>query len=172
MAFGRRSILIAAAALGSGRARAAAIAPERFLWMQNAAGEEVAVAFRAGEEYIPAAIARLRHLLRDVHAGVEGPMPPLLLDMLSVLQEGWDYSRPIIVRSGYRTPLSNAAIEGAARRSLHLHGQAVDMAVPGISADELGTRAAGLARRLGFMGVGAYPSFVHLDIGPQRVWTR
>jgi uncharacterized protein YcbK (DUF882 family) len=171
MLVGRRYILIAAAALGSGRARAAP-ASERFLWLQNMAGEEVAVAFRSGEDYLPATIARLRHLLRDVHAGVEGPMPPLLLDMLSVLQEGWEYTRPIVVRSGYRTAGSNAAIEGAAPGSLHLVGQAVDMAVPGMPASELGSRASELARRLGFMGVGAYPGFIHLDIGPPRRWAR
>ena len=29
-----------------------------------------------------------------------------------------------------------------------------------------------LSQRFGFMGVGLYPGFVHLDVGPRRAWTR
>jgi uncharacterized protein YcbK (DUF882 family) len=176
MSLARRTILKAAAAAPLGmlwaRAARATAAPERFLWVRNDAGEEVATAYRAGEEYHPQALARLRHLLRDMHAGAEGPLPPLLVDMLSVLQEHWHYTRPLIVRSGYRTSRTNASLEGAAPASLHLVGQAADITVPGMAPNDVAMAVWTLSRRMGFLGIGVYPRFVHMDIGPQRVWTR
>jgi uncharacterized protein YcbK (DUF882 family) len=172
----RRSLLCAAAAVPLGvlwtRAARAAAAPERVVWLRNGAGEEVATAYRAGEEYDARALAKLRHLLRDTHAGAEGPLPPLLVDMLSVLQEQWGYTRPLIVRSGFRTHRTNATLEGAAPASLHLVGQAADLSVPGMPPNDLAMAVWTLSRRMGFLGIGVYPRFVHLDIGPQRVWTR
>jgi uncharacterized protein YcbK (DUF882 family) len=167
----RRSLLLAAAA-PFGAASAGTPAPERWLWARNGAGEEVATAYRSGEAYDPAALRQLRHLLRDMSADAEGPLPEMLVDVLSLLQEQWDYTRPLLVRSGFRTPRTNASLEGAAPGSLHLLGQAVDLAVPGLPVEELAMAVWTLSRRLGFMGIGVYPGFVHLDIGPQRVWTR
>uniref|UniRef100_UPI0022EA2E6D YcbK family protein n=1 Tax=Falsiroseomonas oryzae TaxID=2766473 RepID=UPI0022EA2E6D len=173
MRLARRTLLGAAAALpallSGGRARAAT---DRFVWLQNAAGEEVVGTYRSGEEHDLAAMARIRRLLRDRGAELEGPLPPLLVDMLSALQEQWEFSRPILVRSAYRTPWTNARIEGAAPASLHLRGMAVDIAVPGMPLEDLSGRAWLLGHRLGFMGIGLYSGFVHLDIGPHRVWTR
>ena len=173
---GRRPLLLGAAVAGPGaawpaRARSAA-APERWLWAQNHAGEEVAVAYREGDAYNPAALARLRHLFRDLREGVQGPLPPLLVDVLSVLQERWGYGRPLLVGSGYRTVRTNISLEGAAPASLHLRGLAADITVRGVSADELGAAVWTLSQRLGFMGVGLYRHFVHVDIGPRRAWTR
>ena len=52
---GRRPFLFAAAAASIAArpafARSAAAAPERWIWAQNHAGEEVAVAYRAGNDY-------------------------------------------------------------------------------------------------------------------------
>jgi uncharacterized protein YcbK (DUF882 family) len=172
----RRSLLRAAAAVPLGtlwaRAARAATAPERWVWLRNGAGEEIATAYRAGEDYDPRALARLRHLLRDMHAGAEGPLPPLLVDMLSVLQEQWSYTRPLILLSGFRTARTNASLEGAAPASLHLVGQAADLSVPGMSPNDLAMAVWTMSRRMGFLGIGVYPRFVHMDIGPQRVWTR
>jgi uncharacterized protein YcbK (DUF882 family) len=117
-------------------------------------------------------MAMLRHLLRDLREDAEGPLPDLLVDMLSALQEQWQYSRPLVVRSGFRTPRTNASLEGAAPGSLHLSGLAVDVNVPGMRNDDVAMTVWSLSRRLGFMGLGVYPHFVHMDIGPQRVWTR
>jgi uncharacterized protein YcbK (DUF882 family) len=172
----RRALVLAGAALlGTGGARGAkgaSAAPERFLWARNVAGEEVALAYRAGETYSPDALRRIRHLLRDTRAGAEGPLPALLVDVLSILQEQWQHTRPLVVRSGFRTPATNAGLAGAAPGSLHLVGQAVDVTVPGLAVETLAMVAWTLSRRLGFLGIGVYPGFVHLDIGPQRVWTR
>src|SRR3712207_6302277 len=114
---GRRPFLLGAAAVASygaawpAGARSSA-APERWIWARNHAGEEVAVAYREGDAYRPAALARLRHLFRDLREGVQGPLPPLLVDVLSVLQERWNYERPLLVGSGYRTLRTNVSLEG------------------------------------------------------------
>jgi uncharacterized protein YcbK (DUF882 family) len=87
---GRRPFLFATASASIAArpafARSAAPAPERWIWAQNHAGEEVAVAYRAGNDYNIAALARLRHLFRDLREGTQGPLPPLLIDLLSVVQ--------------------------------------------------------------------------------------
>ena len=173
---GRRPFLLGAALAGAAwpaaGARAAAAAPERWIWAQNHAGEEVAVASREGDAYHPAALAGLRQLFRAMREGGQGPLPPLLVDVLSVLQERWGYGRPLLVGSGYRTVRTNISLEGAAPASLHLRGLAADITVRGVGADELGAAVWTLSQRLGFMGVGLYRSFVHVDIGPRRAWTR
>ena len=99
-------------------------------------------------------------------------MPPLLVDMLSVLQEGCGYSRPLLVGSGFRTPRTNASLEGAAPASFHLRGSAADISVRGVAPLDLGLAVWTLSQRFGFMGVGLYRGFVHVDIGPRRAWTR
>ena len=53
--------------------------------------------------------------------------------------------QPIVITSGYRTPETNAATEGAARNSMHIYGKAADLYVPGVSMRELST-SAGRAR--------------------------
>lgn len=152
-------------------ARAVA-APERWIWAQNHAGEEVAVAYRAGDDYNAEALSRLRHLFRDLRESAQGPLPPLLIDVLSVVQERWNYSRPLAVGSGFRTQRTNAALEGAAPASFHLRGLAADISVRGVPPLELGLAVWTLSQRFGFMGVGLYRGFVHLDVGPRRAWTR
>ena len=162
----------AAAASVPGLARAAAPRAERLIWAVNPAGEELAVVYRNGNAYDPMAMARLQLLFRDVHRNVVGPLPPLLVDILSVLQERWGYERPLVITSGYRTPETNAAIEGAAPASLHLRGLAADVSLRGIPLTDFANAALWLSGRLGFMGIGLYRRFLHLDIGPQRSWTR
>jgi uncharacterized protein YcbK (DUF882 family) len=166
----RRRALLAAAVAAPAVARAQG--QTRFIWLRNAVGEDLAIGYRAGERYDPAAMGRLRHLLRDWQANEEGPMPPLLVDMLSVLQEGWDYRHPIEVVSGYRNAERNAQIEGAAAASLHIIGSAADVRVPALPLDFVAAAAWRISNRLGFMGIGLYRGFVHLDIGPRRLWTR
>ena len=178
---GRRSLLLGAAAAAGvaglaawrrASAALASVATERWIWARNHAGEEIAAAYRAGDAYHPGAIASLRHLFRDLREEAQGPLPPLLVDMLSVVQERWDYSRPLLVGSGYRTPKTNRSLEGAAPASFHLRGWAADISVRGVPPLDLGLAVWTLSQRFGFMGVGLYPGFVHLDVGPRRAWTR
>lgn len=75
--------------------------------------------------------------------------------------------QPLRVNSGYQTPETHANTEGAAAHSRHLAGPTADFAVEGIPSEVL----AKLAARFNAGGVGVYPTFVHVDTGPVRVWT-
>lgn len=174
-----------AAAIGAGAARAelldAAMPPptpavlpprDRWLWLQNNAGEEIAVAYRTGQDYNIAALARLQALFRDLREDAPGPIPGLLLDMLSLVQERLGYTKPLRLISGYRTPRTNASLPYAAPNSLHMQGKAADIVVRGMPQAEVHAQAALLSQHLGFMGIGWYGSFTHIDIGPKASWTR
>lgn len=185
---GRRSVLagLVLTAAGAGGARAdllgygdlpspvpsALPARERWLWLRNNAGEEIAVAYRRGQDYSIPALVRIQHLLRDLRAEAPGPVPTLLLDMLSLIQERIGYTRPLRVISGYRTPQTNASLPHAAPNSLHMRGMAADIVVPGLPQSEVCSHAMLLSHHLGFMGIGWYGSFTHVDIGPKASWTK
>lgn len=145
---------------------------ERWLWIRNEKGEELALPYRRGHAYDPAAMARLRHLFRDLRADTEGPLPGVLPDLLSLIQERLGFDRPLRLISGYRTPETNATLRYAAPNSLHMQGMAADIVVRGRPQDDVCACAQDLSQRLGFMGVGWYGSFTHVDVGPRARWTR
>ncbi|HZR45724.1 MAG TPA: DUF882 domain-containing protein, partial [Candidatus Manganitrophaceae bacterium] len=78
----------------------------------------------------------------------------------------------IHVISGYRSPEYNALLiregRGAAKKSLHLQGKAIDIRIPAVGLDILRKTALSLE----YGGVGYYPQsgFVHLDSGAVRFW--
>lgn len=72
---------------------------------------------------------------------------------------------PLVVLSGYRSSEYNREI-GGAPGSYHVLGLAVDFLLP--NCEPLRFFAA--AAHVGFRGVGCYPGFVHLDLGPARYW--
>jgi len=184
----RRALLagLGASAIGGGAARADVLgygdvpspvppplAPrDRWLWLQNNAGEEEAVAYRTGQDYNIHALMRLQRLFRDLRVDAPGPIPGLLLDMLSLVQERIGYTRPLKLISGYRTPQTNAMLPYAAPNSLHMRGMAADIVVRGMSQADVCSHAMTLSQHLGFMGIGWYGSFTHIDIGPKASWTR
>lgn len=110
-------------------------------------------------------------LLRDVQAGQAVQMSPVLLDILCGIQgflAGHGYVIPMVTTSGYRTPTTNAATEGASKNSMHMQGRAWDGRMPGVSGDVM----AKIALYLQGGGVGLYQSrgFIHIDDGRQRFW--
>ncbi len=76
-------------------------------------------------------------------------------------------SRPLVVTSGYRSPQTNAATEGAARNSMHLYAKAADFYVDGVSTRDLFDAC---WSRAVSGGIGYYDSHVHLDSGTRRWW--
>ena len=55
----------------------------------------------------------------------------------SILQPTRDYfERPLVISSGYRSPLLNARI-GGSKTSQHCHGQAADFEIPGLPNKEV-----------------------------------
>ena len=90
---------------------------------------------------------------------------PEALDRLQALRDR--LGKPLIVRSAYRSPEHNRNI-GGAPRSKHMDGTAFDISMS--NHDPVAFEAA--ARAVGFLGFGFYPrsGFIHIDLGPARVW--
>lgn len=137
-------------------------------------GETLKLDYWVNGQYLPDALAEVNHLLRDFRTGEVHPISPGLLDLLAILRVRLETSQPVMVISGYRSPLTNAMLRsryehsGVASKSLHMQGLATDIRIPGRSLAAV--HAAALAQRAG--GVGYYPDsdFVHVDVGRVRTW--
>jgi uncharacterized protein YcbK (DUF882 family) len=137
--------------------------------------ERLDVVYRRGDQYIPEALDKLDHFLRDHRTGDEHHYDPRLFDLLHDLTASLgDSGGEIDVICGYRTPWSNEFLRtrsphtGVAQHSLHMQAEAIDIRLPGIPTSELRDAALRLHRG----GVGYYRSsdFVHVDVGRVRHW--
>ena len=135
-------------------------------------GERLSRVYKVGDKYVPEALLEINAILRDWRTDEVHPMKPKLLDMLSDLRRSMGSDEAFDVISGYRSPKTNASLasksNGVAKRSLHMRGMAIDVALPGRDLKKL--REAALALKAG--GVGYYPKsgFIHVDIGRVRFW--
>ena len=113
-------------------------------------------------------------MLRDWRTGEVYQIDPVLLDDIFDLQARLGNRGAVRVISGYRSPKTNAALAGAgrgvAKRSLHMQGRAIDLALPGVPTLEI--RDAALAMGRGGVGTYSKSGFVHLDTGRVRRWGR
>jgi uncharacterized protein YcbK (DUF882 family) len=139
-------------------------------------GEDIDIVYRIGDTYIPEALDRLNHFLRDHRTQDVSSYDPKEFDLLHTLMTSLGRPRGVIdIVCGYRTPWSNnflrtrSALTGVAEHSQHMLGKAIDIRVPGVRTVTL--RNAALALHAG--GVGFYPvsQFVHVDVGPVRAWS-
>jgi uncharacterized protein YcbK (DUF882 family) len=138
-------------------------------------GEVIDVVYRVGDTYIPEALDKLSHFLRDSHNQEVSAYDPREFDVLhTMLAKVGKSSGVIDILSGYRTQTTNdelreSGTSNAAEHSQHIEAKAIDIRVPGVSAVVL--RDAALS--LGAGGVGYYPrsQFIHVDTGPVRQWT-
>lgn len=81
-------------------------------------------------------------------------------ELIELLQQLRDtLGKPIKVTSGYRTVTYNKKCGGIAT-SHHLTGKAADLKVSGVTPLEV----AKAADEMGFMGIGVYPTFTHVDV--------
>jgi uncharacterized protein YcbK (DUF882 family) len=118
------------------------------------------------------ALDDVNHILRCHYTGEVAAIDVRVLEHINLVQKRVGGDREIHIISGFRSPEYNAMLvrtgRRAARNSLHMQGQAVDLQMPGVHPKVI--RQAAL--ELGFGGVGYYPrsKFVHLDSGPFRSW--
>jgi hypothetical protein len=91
---------------------------------------------------------------------------PEVREKLIVLAQS--IGRPLSLNSGYRPPEYNARI-GGAKRSMHMQRKAADVQWP-IAGTEGKKQFMQKAIDAGFTGIGAYNSFMHVDIGAKRCW--
>lgn len=162
----------------------------RTVWLRRPdSGQEIRATYWARGRLVQPEYERLCYFMRDLRmqyridaalrSGRALPagwysvigMSPAMLDVLYAVG-AWldvhDMGRALIVTSAFRHPLTNAAIEGAARNSLHQRGGACDIVVPDVSSVQVGKF--GVWLRGG--GVGFYPGkrFTHVDDGRLRAW--
>ncbi|WP_263411591.1 DUF882 domain-containing protein [Terriglobus tenax] len=139
-------------------------------------GEDIDVVYKIGNEYVPSAVEKLNHFLRDHRTGDVATYDPKEFDTLhSLLAKLGKQNGVIDIVCGYRTPWSNnflrgrSANTGVAKNSQHMQAKAIDIRVPGVTTARL--RETALSLHAG--GVGYYPvsQFVHVDVGPVRQWT-
>jgi uncharacterized protein YcbK (DUF882 family) len=135
-------------------------------------GEHLDVCYCQDGVYRPAALNRIKYILRDHRTGDLKAIDTRVLDILYTLSRRLDTPGPFHIISGYRSPATNAALHrkspGVATHSFHTRGMAIDFRVPGCKTNTVHTTAVNL--RAG--GVGYYPrsDFVHVDCGPVRYW--
>jgi uncharacterized protein YcbK (DUF882 family) len=118
-----------------------------------------------------AGYARISNFLRDARANEAVWMDTRLLDLICAVQgymAYYGFVNPLVIHSGYRSPRTNDRTEGAAKKSMHLRGRAVDFSMPGVPSNYLGA----LASHYQGGGVGFYPGngFTHMDTGSVRYW--
>jgi len=136
-------------------------------------GEQIHTAFWANNALVPEGVATISHLLRDHRTNQVMAIDPALLHLIHQLGQKSGTRKPVDVISGYRSPKTNAALRsrsgGVARKSFHMRGMAVDIALPGVDLAKL----LKLAKNLRGGGVGYYPrsGFIHVDTGPVRYWS-
>jgi uncharacterized protein YcbK (DUF882 family) len=148
-------------------------APERVVEVFNTHTRESArVAYWRGGDYDAAAMAKLRHVLRDHRNGASHDMEPALYDQLHDLAQAAGREASYEIISGYRSPESNAKLatagSGVARQSLHMQGRAIDVRLRGFSTAAL--RDLALEAKKGGVGYYRRSDFVHLDTGRFRTW--
>jgi uncharacterized protein YcbK (DUF882 family) len=162
--------------LGQTSASAAPSVPEyRLRFYHTHTRERLDIVYRRGDTYLPEALAKLDHYLRDHRTGEIRHFDPHLFDLLHDLTASLnDSSGEIDVICGYRTPRSNEFLRarsphtGVARHSLHMEAEAIDIRLPGVPTAKVRDAALRLHRG----GVGYYRSsdFVHVDVGRVRRW--
>jgi uncharacterized protein YcbK (DUF882 family) len=135
-------------------------------------GERVNVVYKDEKgRYNDSALEAIDHTLRCHGSGREIPISLKLVEFIDHVQDHFG-AETVKVVSGYRSQEYNAKLKRrlkrVARESMHIHGLAMDIKIPGVDKRQL----AEYAMDLGAGGVGVYRSstFVHLDVGPVRHW--
>ncbi|WP_144209323.1 DUF882 domain-containing protein [Shewanella donghaensis] len=135
-------------------------------------GERQQGSYWSDGEYRQDTLELFSIVLRDHRQNEAAPMDNRLFELLHNLQQTLGNSDEIHVISGYRSPKTNNMLatksNGVAKKSYHMKGMAMDIAIPGIELKTL--REAAISLKLG--GVGYYPrsGFIHVDSGPVRSW--
>lgn len=127
---------VAGADRAGGAATAHGASPERWIELRNIHTNEVLrTHFEDAHGFLPAALAKLQHLLRDYRTGEEHEMDPRLYVQLSELAASAGVPPIYEVISGYRSPATNAMLHSTghavSERSLHMQGRAIDVRLRG-----------------------------------------
>lgn len=117
--------------------------------------------------YSMPAVKQFSWTCRDYRVNEWKWIHPWLMDLVFVLH--WKYNKDLIsIFSGYRSPQTNAHIEGAALNSQHTRAMALDIHIPDVD----NVAVAHDLKTIIYGGTGIYPgrAFTHFDFGPLRSW--
>lgn len=147
--------------------------PYRLRFFHTHTGERLDIVYRIGDQYVPEALDRLDHFLRDHRTGDVHHYDPRLFDLLNdLLASVGRAGAEINVICGYRSPWSNEFLRthtpGVALHSLHMQAEAIDIRLPGLKTWAF--RDAALALHRGGVGYYAKSDFIHVDVGQVRRW--
>lgn len=139
-------------------------------------GEKLTITYKKNGRYIPSAMTRINHFLRDWRKNKPTTMDPRTVDLMWELYADLGSKVPIRIISGYRSAETNNMLKrigrNVAKTSQHTAGKAIDMFFPDVKLARL--RNSAIVREVG--GVGYYPGggggFVHIDSGNVRYWPR
>ena len=139
--------------------------------------ETLEITYKKNGRYIPSAMKKINHIMRDWRQNTPTRMDPKLIDLIWELRQELGTKKPTHLISGYRSAKTNNMLRRigrkVARRSMHVKGQAADLYFPDVPLVKV--RNSALVREIG--GVGYYPrsgkrGFVHVDTGTVRHWPR
>lgn len=155
------------------RSEARGLPEARLCFVNVWTNERLEVTFRDMDgRYDWDALDDINHIMRCHYTGEVAAMDVRVLEHINLVQKKLGGDREIHIISGFRSPQYNTLLvktgRRAAKNSLHVQGQAVDLRMPGLHPKVIRQAAV----ELGFGGVGYYPrsKFVHLDSGPFRTW--
>jgi uncharacterized protein YcbK (DUF882 family) len=152
--------------------------PSRSLSFYNThTHEKLDITYWKSGRYVAEAQTDVNWLLRDHRAQSDTQMSRDLMNLLHSIKVKLESKYPsqdvvFHVISGYRSPQTNSMLRanggGQAKKSRHMHGDAIDIRVPGIPTSEVRNVAWCLQRG----GVGYYSGsdFVHVDTHTVRHW--
>jgi microcompartment protein CcmL/EutN len=106
-----------------------------------------------------------------VGAGVTKIRPEVLIILFRIAKRMGN--KRFLINSGYRSPTQNKNLEssGAAKNSYHMSGMALDVDMTRFgNTDQFRNTFIEYASQEGIGGIGTYNSFIHIDIGPRRIW--
>ncbi len=123
-------------------------------------------------QYDQDALNALNYFLRCPHTNQICEIDLQLLESVNQIEKLVGKGKEIRIYSAYRSPSYNNLLihqgHGAAPKSFHTTGQALDFSIPGVQLSQVRRAAFKLKRG----GVGYYrrQGFIHLDTGPVRYW--
>jgi uncharacterized protein YcbK (DUF882 family) len=135
--------------------------------------ETVRETFRNASGFVPEALTKFEHVLRDHRSGESHRIDPELYVLLVDVAAAAGAEPRYEIISGFRSQETNEKLRsaggGQAKRSQHMEGRAIDVRLKGVTTARLREVATSLRRG----GVGYYErsDFVHIDTARVRYWT-
>ena len=134
--------------------------------------EKLTATYWSNGAYDRGGCADIDQVLRDWRRDEAVPIDRALLDHLHQISISLNTDQPFQVICGYRAPKTNTDLRnqgrGVAKRSLHMQGRAIDIAMSGVSAADLHQTAVSL--KAGGVGLYSKSGFIHVDTGRVRYW--